>query len=294
MENVFLNPGTLEWLEYRRSHIGASDLASIMGISPWKSKYKLWCEKLGKIKEDEINMAMMQGAALENDARLRYNAITENHVIASVVVSDEWPVAMASLDGKTIDGDIICEIKCPSPNGKVYDMAVDGDVPDYYTCQIQWQLWVTKAQRCDYFVYLSDEKNVLIPVYPDEAYQQKLVTAAKEFWALVVSEEMPELVEKDYLCIEDEEANTLSVCLRELKEKEKEIKERIDSLEKSLLEYSDDGNCFFPKSNVYISKVTRKGNIDWEKVCAENLITEEDKEKHRKKSVTYTKFTIRD
>ena len=35
-----------EWLEFRRSRIGASDAPIIMGVSPWKTHYKLWVEKI--------------------------------------------------------------------------------------------------------------------------------------------------------------------------------------------------------------------------------------------------------
>ena len=36
-----------EWLQSRRSCIGASEVAVVLGVHPWKSAYTLWAEKAG-------------------------------------------------------------------------------------------------------------------------------------------------------------------------------------------------------------------------------------------------------
>ena len=46
---------TPEWLEWRRSRIGASDAAAILGVSQWDSAFDLWQRKLGIIPEQEKN-----------------------------------------------------------------------------------------------------------------------------------------------------------------------------------------------------------------------------------------------
>jgi putative phage-type endonuclease len=43
--------GSPEWLEQRRHSIGASDVAAVLGISPWDSPLSIWEQKLGKNKE---------------------------------------------------------------------------------------------------------------------------------------------------------------------------------------------------------------------------------------------------
>ena len=37
MKFIPITQGSDEWLRFRRSHIGASDAVTIMGLSPWKS-----------------------------------------------------------------------------------------------------------------------------------------------------------------------------------------------------------------------------------------------------------------
>lgn len=283
--------GTPEWHDFRKTHIGSSEIAAIMGVSPWKSPYSLWLEKTGKKKEDEPNFAMQRGVVNENRARLQYSKVTGNEVMPNILVSDEWPVALASLDGITMDKSIICEIKCPQP--KNFEKAERGEVPNFYYAQIQWQLWVSGASKCDYFVFIDEEKYKCIDVFPDAEYQKKLVIAAKEFWGMVISNEAPELSEMDFLCVDDMEASIFATKWRSLKEQALEIAEQLENLESTLLEFSDDGNCYFGKTGVQISRVNRKGNVDWVALCKEKGISEQEVEKFRKKSIGYPKFSIK-
>lgn len=34
-----------EWLEWRRNGIGATDVAGILGVSPWASPWSVWADK---------------------------------------------------------------------------------------------------------------------------------------------------------------------------------------------------------------------------------------------------------
>lgn len=44
-----------EWLEQRKSGIGASDAASIIGLNPWKTNVRLWEEKTSLIESEDIS-----------------------------------------------------------------------------------------------------------------------------------------------------------------------------------------------------------------------------------------------
>lgn len=41
------------WLEFRRQGIGGSDVAGILGMSPWRSPYSVWAEKTGRLPIDD-------------------------------------------------------------------------------------------------------------------------------------------------------------------------------------------------------------------------------------------------
>ena len=104
-----------EWLELRKNKIGASDAPVIMHVSPWKTPYQLWEEKLG-LKESFSSSAMKRGLEMEESARKAFEKETGLVVFPQVLFHKEHEWMMASLDGIDIEGKNIVEIKCP---GKV-------------------------------------------------------------------------------------------------------------------------------------------------------------------------------
>jgi len=292
MKNIELEQGTLEWLKFRNNHIGASDIAVILGISPFKSQYQLWIEKTKREEPSDINSNyfMLRGKALEAEARLTYSEVTGNIVIPAVKQSSEWDVAIASLDGITMNEDILCEIKCPSQ--KSFDFMKNMGIQEYYEAQVQWQLWVTKAKRCDFFAYIDDNTHQLIEVFPNLDYQEKLIEKAKEFWNFVENNTAPEASEKDHVYIEDQEANDLALQWKFLKQEDDRLKKERKEIESKLLEFTDDGNCIFPQSKVKLTRINRKGIVDWEEICKVWKISEDDLNKHRKESIGFVKFSI--
>ena len=56
-----------EWLAPRNKHIGASEVPTILGISPYDTPYKLWLRKTGQVTEPEgDNFLMRVGYYLED------------------------------------------------------------------------------------------------------------------------------------------------------------------------------------------------------------------------------------
>jgi len=289
MKNVELEQGSLAWKQFRKEHIGSSDIAAIMGVSPYKTAYHLWLEKTGRKEEDASNYFMLMGKAKEEDARPLYSDITGNLIIPSIKLYDEWEIAMASLDGISIDGDIICEIKCPSD--KKYESYFDEGIPEHIEAQIQWQLMITSAKKCDYFVYLDHDTYHLEEVFPDPGYQKHMLEEASDFWDCVQMDTPPEMTEKDFLHIEDAESNALAAEEREIDEKIKVLKKKQVKIRDRLLNRSDDGNCIFSHAGVKITRINRKGNVDWPKVCDHWNISNEDLEEFRKPGIGYPNFS---
>ena len=81
----------------------------MLGVSPWQTPYQLWQLKLGLI-EQEVTPAMRHGSDMESAARAAYEKQTGRVMQPLVVVDGEYS---ASLDGMTLAGDRIVEIKCP-------------------------------------------------------------------------------------------------------------------------------------------------------------------------------------
>ena len=58
-------PITPKQIEQRKNYIGASDIAAIMGLSPWRTAYDIWTEKTGKLDDSKGTDATLAGQAFE-------------------------------------------------------------------------------------------------------------------------------------------------------------------------------------------------------------------------------------
>lgn len=263
MKILKLKQGSPEWKELRKTHLGASDISAISGNNPWKNSYNLWEEKTDRKTGDFSTAAMFHGLETEIFAREAYIKDHGKSLETPVCESDGWSVAWASLDGITEDFSVIVEIKCPTNHG-LYDKALKGNIPDYYLDQIQWQLWVTGAERCDFMVFIDQFNYKVIPVMPDTKYQKNLVTLAKDFWEYVVSDTPPQ-IKDPAIFINDNFSNELALELKKWDAIEKDAHERTEYLKNQLkdLHYTDK-RYLFPSAGVKLIWAERKGTINWD------------------------------
>lgn len=201
-----LPQNSAEWLKWRQSGLGASDAPTVMGVSPFTTRYELWLEKTGKASRPPFHpnavKAMARGTLLEPEARKCYEDMVGSTFEVMNVIHQLYYFIRASLDGCNRTLNRIVEIKCP---GKL-DLAVasKGRVPAKYAPQVQLQLLVTGAVACDYFTYAGKDTGYfdgkdgkIIEVLPDKEYQAKLEAEMIAFWELVQKKVPPLLTIKD-------------------------------------------------------------------------------------------------
>jgi putative phage-type endonuclease len=178
MKFIPLKQGTEEWLRFRRSHIGASDAVTIMGVSPWKSPLELYEEKIFEF-EQQGNAYTARGVSLEEPARESFEKEKGICVFPMVFESSTHPFMAASIDGITIDYQIAVEIKCP---GKVdHQKAMHGVVPTKYYPQLQHQIFVCELDMIYYYSF-DGQQGVTLEVPRDDRYIEILLDKEKEFW----------------------------------------------------------------------------------------------------------------
>jgi putative phage-type endonuclease len=101
--------GTFEWHAHRAQSRNASETPAVLGVSPWQTPYQLWLLKTGRA-EQKVTAPMIRGTELEPAARAAYEIKTGNLMEPLVLADGDYS---ASLDGITLVGDLILEIKCP-------------------------------------------------------------------------------------------------------------------------------------------------------------------------------------
>ena len=186
--------GTPEWLEHRRKHRNASETPAVMGVSPWVTPYALWLERMGRAQRP-VTPAMRRGRELEAAARAAYERLTGMVMEPLVLVDGEYS---ASLDGITLEGDLIVEIKCPMQGrgSQAWQAAAAGEVLEPFFWQLQTQLMVAGAAFGHLFVF-DGERGVLVEQKPQPAAWETIRRDWDAFWQFLVRDCPPPLCERD-------------------------------------------------------------------------------------------------
>lgn len=167
--------------EVRRSGLGSSDAATIVGLNPWKGALQLWAEKRGLIESDAMGEAAYWGTRLEPVLLEEYARRTGRIVVGRNELGELWPWGwggrqfcgydiepdglldtlrhpdhawmMCHLDGLAyeIHGDearlaAIIEAKTASAY-RSGDWGADGSdaIPHEYMVQVQWAAEIVRA-----------------------------------------------------------------------------------------------------------------------------------------------------
>ncbi|MFA5519016.1 MAG: YqaJ viral recombinase family protein [Spirochaetota bacterium] len=176
---VDVEQGTSCWHKWRDGGLGASDAPAIMGENPWKSRDMLMSEKLGAVRPFP-NQAMKRGSALEPEARMCYERVKGITFRPLCVESVERPWMRASLDGLSINGQCVVEIKCGT---SVYKYTAKNQKPPrYYIGQLQHILAITGLTEVDFWCYLPEERPVHLIVPRNDQYIRDLLIKEELFW----------------------------------------------------------------------------------------------------------------
>ena len=156
--------------------------------------YQLWLLKTGR-SETKVTHAMQRGTDLEPLARAAYEARAGLVMQPLVLEAGDYS---ASLDGMTLEGDLVLEIKCPL-RGTRSDLWLDvaaGQVPDHYAIQVQHQLMVAGAELAHLWVF-DGSKGILHAIARDEAVMARIQDGWENFQQYLTSDTPPPLTEAD-------------------------------------------------------------------------------------------------
>lgn len=180
-----------EWLEARKDGIGASEVATIVGLNPWETPYQLWRRKIGLDPAKPMNAAMNTGHILEDGVAQFWAQATGREIIAAskddfMFIDKDRPYLRVSpdrtfwIEGATRNDDNKGILEC-----KTTRMKVDPeDLPKYWFAQVQMNLgvagytqgslaWLSAGQGFD-FGYQD------LKLVPD--FFEWLVDSVSRFW----------------------------------------------------------------------------------------------------------------
>lgn len=189
----------------RRSFLGGSDVAAILGISPWKSKLQLWQEKTGEFVEEishEKQKTFNRGKRWEpvviemlvdeledrgHDVKilnrnLRHKDIQYDFIAAEIDLE-------LLIDGKEING----EMKTVHPfAAKDWGDDNTDDIPMYYTAQVLHGQMVTGRDKTVVAALIGADDLRVHFVDRDEGLISHILVEELKFWDSLVKLERPE------------------------------------------------------------------------------------------------------
>lgn len=276
--------GTPEWHAHRVNYRNASETAAVMGVSPWQTPYELWLVKTGRSTTKETE-AMRYGTATEPAARAAFELESGFVMQPLVMVEGEYS---ASLDGITISGDTILEIKCPyqGQTSELWQTVHTGSVPQHYMLQVQHQLMVSKAQ-CAYLWVYDGAEGIGLVIAPNHEIFTQIKAAWDAFQPYLDNDIPPPMTDQDTLIRSDavwqQAAYEYLACKAisdDAQTKTDEAKARLISL----TAHSRESGC-----GVSVTKYWKQGNVDYKKVPQ---LQEVDLELYRGKMREEVRVTI--
>ena len=204
-------PGSEEWHAARANGAGGSELAAILGLSPWESRFSLWHRKAGLAAPVAENDVMYWGKVLEPAIRDEFNRrhfdgvdTLDAHQIGTWRHADRhWQIA--NPDGMVWRGDqypgwdqpvSLLECKTARTDDGWGDEGTD-EIPVYYRTQCLWYLDTFGLDVCHVAVLIggSDYREYQVTYSADEA--EFMRAKAVEFLATVKNGERPDIDEHD-------------------------------------------------------------------------------------------------
>ena len=184
-----------EWLEERKSGIGGSDAATIVGLNPYSDNIKLWEIKTKRAEQEDISNKPCVKYGVEMEGNLR-NSFAIKH--------PKYPFLFASLDGILINKETgekgILEIKTSEILRKSQKEKWNNKVPDNYFIQVLHYLNVTGYTFAYLFAELKYSEDLqTLKTYKFERnnfiedinyLQEKEI----EFWKYVEEDKRPPLI----------------------------------------------------------------------------------------------------
>lgn len=204
-----------EWLANRTHGIGGSEIAAVIGQSPWCSNVELWEYKTGRRTRPSVSNeeAVRYGIRAEHLLRelyeLDHEGYSVNYSEFNSWSNDLYPWALASLDGWITDdsGRLgVLEIKTSTINNASDWRKWDSQIPNWYFAQCLLYMAVIEADFADlraHIRYIKDgETRATIRDYHIERADVEqdmnyLMNEGARFWEKVVKNERPGLILPD-------------------------------------------------------------------------------------------------
>lgn len=288
---------TAEQQEIRRKRIGASEVAAILGLDPWKAPVDIWLEKTGRAERDAMSEAAEWGLRKEPIVLDKYRELhgvelvqpgtlihPEVDLLAATPDSIVVPSLQLHLDAGSECWERDVQVKCPRERQRAFwGEPGSDDIPEHYWLQVQAEMAVTGLDTADVVALFGGDTYVEYCVARDEATISDMLEAVQRWWRdHVVADVSPEVTgrnaerillrrhPKSNGEIIDAPATLLPWIekVRQAKRYEAQAKALLEEARPRVIEAIGDNKGLCGEwGRITYSTVNRKPKVDWEGVA---------------------------
>ena len=170
--------------ETRRSFIGGSDAAAILGLSRWRTPLQVWAEKTGQIQPEDISekLNVKLGVRLEDTVAELFCEATGFKVrrVNETMFHEKYDFLAANIDRRVVGDDSILECKTTSAwNAKQWE---GEEIPQEYIIQVLHYLAVTGYSKAYISVLIGNQDFKWKEIRRDEKTINAIVEQEVKFW----------------------------------------------------------------------------------------------------------------
>ena len=177
-----------EWLAARRTGIGGTDAAAILGLSPWRSPMDVWLDKMGHVQHEildpEREDLLFLGSAIEPIVAALYSRKTGRALlpIEGVLRHPKFPVILGSPDRLVVGEPRGVEIKTEHVfSDKFGDPGTD-EVPEHYAAQCAVYMAITDRDAWDLALLHGGAKFSIYTLERDRATESGMIEFLVDWW----------------------------------------------------------------------------------------------------------------
>lgn len=284
MKPIIIKPKSHdEWLKAREAGIGASEVAAILGLSPWETPFSLWLKKTHQVPPTEETDAMRRGHYLEDAVVQWWMHETGEQVIKAsaadiIYVHPEHPYMRVTPDRIVKGRKKILEVKSTA-------ISMGESIPDYYLAQVTYQMYVTGIHQAELIYIQGGLTFGRFIVEYDEAFANFIASEVQKFWIEnVLGGKEPDAINVSDLAVKvpkstpeksiraDDTATAQIAEIREKKAQYEALGKEIETLQDSLKMYMTDSEAILDETGAVL--ITWKSGKDKTSFDSKTFATE--------------------
>lgn len=190
-----------EFLLRRKTGIGGSDVAAVMGYSKYRNAYDVWLDKTSDDVDLEPNDILDLASYLEEYTAQKYAAITGHKVrrLTKELIHAEYPFLKSNIDREIcLDERGVGILECKALSTFNFKKVEMYGLPNDYVAQIQHQfLTGNGVYKWGAFAILNRDNGKLLTfeMLPDVEFQKEIIRICVPYWTECVEKRIQPVID---------------------------------------------------------------------------------------------------